>query len=418
MNIFQRVKGFARDQSLLLVSLAVLCAAFETLSVFVFSIEKRRTLLLLEYNAQESAAAFLDFYRQGVVLEQKEFEHIIGFAVYNGLGKPIIFSGDTPDTIDIQATDPERTVFDVDLENKTAEVIKRIDMYPSFMGAQSGVMRMRGMPPGRQQTPAAVYVLVDARGQLAVYRLYVLGQVAAPVVFVIGFAVIMYILLKNWEYRSEIASKKHLVHLGEAARTLSHEIKNPLSAIQIQAAILRKIIRDDQLDSVAVIEEEVGRLRNLVDRIGEFLRNPAGNPARLEVASFLTDMIARLPWPVEFGSEVSDQVAISFDADRFQSLFENLLKNAVESTDRDSKVEISVTATREGVRISVLDRGDGIDDEDRDRLFDPLFTTKDTGMGIGLAISRRFTEAAGGTLTLLPRKEGGTEARIDLPRIT
>ena len=101
-----------------------------------------------------------------------------------------------------------------------------------------------------------------------------------------------------------------------------------------------------------------------------------------------------------------------------QSLFENLLKNAVESTDGDSKMEISITASRDRVRISVLDRGDGIDDEDHDRLFDPLFTTKDTGMGIGLAISRRFAEAAGGTLTLLPRKEGGTEARIDLPRIT
>ena len=173
MNIFQRVKGFVRDQSTLLVSLTIICVAFAALSVLFFSNEKKHTLLFLEYKTQETAAVFLDFYRQGVVLEQKEFEQIIGFAVYSGSGEAIIFSGDTPETIDMQATDPERTLFDVDLEKKTAEIIKRIDMYPSFMGAQSGVMRMRGMPPGRQQAPAAVYVLVDARAQLGAYRLYV-----------------------------------------------------------------------------------------------------------------------------------------------------------------------------------------------------------------------------------------------------
>ena len=105
------------------------------------------------------------------------------------------------------------------------------------------------------------------------------------------------------------------------------------------------------------------------------------------------------------------------DKDRARSVFENLLKNAVESCEGDPEVEVVIKGGKRGlIHIFVMDRGDGIDSKDEKKIFDPFFTTKIHGSGIGLSISRQFVRARGGNVRLYSRDGGGTVAEVVLPR--
>ncbi|HKL58131.1 MAG TPA: ATP-binding protein, partial [Sphaerochaeta sp.] len=126
-------------------------------------------------------------------------------------------------------------------------------------------------------------------------------------------------------------------------------------------------------------------------------------------------LIKRFDKPIRFRSEKSAQILI--DRDRARSVFENLLKNAVESCSGDPEVEVAIRSGKRGlIHIFVMDRGDGISAKDEKKIFDPFFTTKIHGSGIGLSISRQFVRARGGNVRLYARDGGGTVAEVVLPR--
>jgi two-component system sensor histidine kinase HydH len=226
---------------------------------------------------------------------------------------------------------------------------------------------------------------------------------------------IRYLYKKTMRYKREAEAQKHLARLGEVARTLSHEIKNPLSAIQLQTGILRKTTSQDSPE-VKIIEEEVERLNLLVARIGEFLKNPEGRPEVIDADRFVVNLIPRFDGEIAFRREGSDGFLIRFDGERLRSVLENLFRNALESETAEAEVEVLLTSSKKHVEIAVFDRGKGLPQQAEESLFDPFFTTKIRGSGIGLAISKRFVEAAGGSLTLKSREGGGTEAHILLHR--
>ncbi|MGI6439682.1 MAG: ATP-binding protein [Sphaerochaetaceae bacterium] len=110
-------------------------------------------------------------------------------------------------------------------------------------------------------------------------------------------------------------------------------------------------------------------------------------------------------------------VSILFDPDRARSVFENLIKNAIESTqERDPHVEVElIKGKRKHIHIFIRDRGDGIVEAEMSKIFDPFYTTKIHGSGIGLSISRQFIQARGGNLKLYHREGGGTIVEVILP---
>ena len=103
------------------------------------------------------------------------------------------------------------------------------------------------------------------------------------------------------------------------------------------------------------------------------------------------------------------------DPERLRSVLENLLRNAIESGGPEEALSIEAGTEGGSARIEVLDRGAGLAPEARSSLFDPFFTTKSRGTGIGLAICKRFVEAAGGSIALEPRAGGGCRARLVIP---
>lgn len=223
------------------------------------------------------------------------------------------------------------------------------------------------------------------------------------------------LFLRNREYRETLERQKKLVVLGTAASTLAHEIKNPLLAIRLQASILEKTLPEASSAEVAVIKAEVDRLSRLTTRVNDFLRDPRGQPGLLDPVELAND-IGRSLCGRELVRTPQPRLMVSIDPERCRSILENLIRNALESGGDENQVEVAVSAEGATLNIDVLDRGAGIAAEDRARIFDPFYTTKSRGTGIGLAICERFASAAGGRVELSTRDGGGTRARLALPR--
>jgi signal transduction histidine kinase len=107
---------------------------------------------------------------------------------------------------------------------------------------------------------------------------------------------------------------------------------------------------------------------------------------------------------------------VEVDHDQIQRVLANLVTNAVEATGSGGVVEISVGQDARDVWIEVADNGPGISPADRERVFDPLYTTKPTGVGLGLALSRRYVEGNRGSLRVTDCDSGGACFRLTLPR--
>ena len=272
----------------------------------------------------------------------------------------------------------------------------------------------------RLSYPNIIYLSLDASSYSAeLVHLRLISFILLATTLLI-YAIVFYVYRQNRKYKALIVRQESLVSLGEAARTLTHEIKNPLSAITIQLALLKRTVPEENLADLATIEHETRRLRDLTDKVSDFLRNPLGNPERLDIVKGIRDLFPLFSVPVRYDEGSLDEAYAMFDSERFRSVFENLIKNAIEATreGEESDVSVSVRRTKRGMlEIAVKDRGVGISVKDQGKIFDPFFTTKIHGSGIGLSISMQFVKAVGGTLSLERRNGGGTCVIVTLKEV-
>jgi two-component system sensor histidine kinase HydH len=232
---------------------------------------------------------------------------------------------------------------------------------------------------------------------------------AALVAFVRG------LLLRNAEYRRRIEEQKSLVVLGTAASTLAHEIKNPLLSIRLQTRILEKTYPAGAQREIGIINDEVERLSALSHRVGDYLRDPAGNPSPIEIADMALEVGMRLCGRNVLKVSDPPPPRVLMDPERLRSVLENLVRNALEAGGPEEGVSIEASLIEGMAGVDVLDRGAGLAPEAAGKAFDPFFTTKSRGTGIGLSVCKRFVEAAGGSIALSPRQDGGCRARVLLP---
>lgn len=215
-------------------------------------------------------------------------------------------------------------------------------------------------------------------------------------------------------YQNALIQHRELLQFAEASRTLSHELQNPLAAILLQTALLKRA-SGQVAPEVAVIEEEAQRMSHLVARVRDFLKDPEGQPEQVDLGAQAQALAGRFAVPVQVEEVEPGPFLVTFDAHRLRSVVENLLKNAVESGDSPSP-RLRLSRPRPAwVRLEVLDSGRGFTAESLRNALNPFYTTKTTGTGIGLSITDSFVRAAGGRLKLENRPEGGARVVLDLP---
>ncbi|MCP3978948.1 MAG: HAMP domain-containing protein [bacterium] len=213
----------------------------------------------------------------------------------------------------------------------------------------------------------------------------------------------------------------------EIARRIAHEIKNPLTPIQLAAQRLRKKFSEgaQDLDTVlpeatASIEREVGALKRLVDEFSKFARMPEVAPREVEFGKLIDSVLALykgledVEWDVRVPPDLGP---VKLDPEQMRRVLINLIDNAVSAM--DGKGRLSISAERhagEGLlRVEVADSGPGIPPGDRDKMFSPYFSTKKRGTGLGLAIVHRVVTDHHGKIRVEDNRPGGANFVIEIP---
>jgi signal transduction histidine kinase len=201
-------------------------------------------------------------------------------------------------------------------------------------------------------------------------------------------------------YQAELVAEERLATIGKMAAELAHEVRNPLEAISGAAELLAR--GDTSGAFVDVIREEVRTLDAYLTGILEFARSGATVPEAAELGALLAETVA-LAGPMARDADVkirfeSDQCPLPCFVDRtaMKRAFFNLLANAIEASPKGSSVAIVQQRIDDTLRVSIADAGPGLSGEARVRAFEPYYTTKQRGTGLGLALVKRIVEAHGG----------------------
>ncbi len=224
--------------------------------------------------------------------------------------------------------------------------------------------------------------------------------------------------------QEQVLKSERLAALGQLVAEISHEIKNPLMMIGGFARQLIRKNRDEQdLNKLHVIAEEVERLENLLSDLRgyylprEMVKEPVDLKALLEeVLSLSAEDIEKTG--IETHLDIEEKAAtVVGDEKRLKQVFLNLIKNAMEAMDEGGHLWVATKRVDGQVEIRLRDSGSGISEADRDRIFDPFFSTKAHGTGLGLCVSKRIIEEHENSALSIESKEGeGTTFKIILPR--
>lgn len=227
---------------------------------------------------------------------------------------------------------------------------------------------------------------------------------------------------------SELMRAQKAATWQEVARRIAHEIKNPLTPIQLSAQRLRKkyFAKSQDLDeifdnSTSTIIREVNSLKTLVDEFSAFARMPSPQPRPCDLHDILREVVLLYEGAhkdIIIVQEMNGRLpTLHLDRDQIKRVFMNLFENAIEAMKKKGRLWISTMydQDKKTVMVEIADEGRGIHPEDMDKLFLPYFSRKKTGSGLGLAIVNRIISDHNGHITVTPHHPKGTRFIIELP---
>jgi signal transduction histidine kinase len=208
---------------------------------------------------------------------------------------------------------------------------------------------------------------------------------------------------------------------------LAHEIRNPLNAAKLQLELLERRLRrsgDDPklLDPVGLAHHEMQRLTNMLNEFLAFARPPDLNTAEHDAVAIARQVIElERPYAHRTGTELAlapgpDTARVTVDTGKLHQIVQNLVRNAIEAAGRDGHVSVGVKEEHGALRISVTDDGPGIAPDIQPRIYEPFFSTKESGTGMGMSIVHNFVAMHEGRIDITTGA-GGTVVEVTIPRL-
>lgn len=226
------------------------------------------------------------------------------------------------------------------------------------------------------------------------------------------------------ESRDQLLQAERLATAGKMSASFAHEIRNPLSSMRMLAQMLLQkpdMSGDRAQRSVQYILEEIERIDTIVKGLMDFARPAELNLTRQPVAPVLQNVLALMEATlahhhIQLTLDVSPETPeIRFDSDKLKQAFMNLVLNAVEAMPQGGELRVSTFIADENVCIQVADTGVGIPEADVPRIFEPFFTRKTKGTGLGLANVERVIAEHAGKVEIDSRPGDGTRVVVKLP---
>ncbi|HHH27076.1 MAG TPA: hypothetical protein ENK57_01835 [Polyangiaceae bacterium] len=285
--------------------------------------------------------------------------------------------------------------------------------------------RRRGALVLRRLGRAHSYHEVLPKDGDAPYLMLVARQVAAA----LGKTELLISLRRSYDEleaaQRELVNQARLAAIGELAAVVAHEVRNPLGAIFNALSALNRVAtgRDGNDEPVTqllgILKEEAHRLERIVSDLIDFSRPAPSSKRDLALAPIAAEALDSAAADAE-----AREVKLELDADEglravvdehlLRRALLNLVDNATQATKRGGVVRVRVARDDEGAFVEVADEGHGIPDDDLGRIFEPFYTTRATGTGLGLAVVRRFADSHGGTIDVSSAPERGSVFTIRL----
>jgi len=221
------------------------------------------------------------------------------------------------------------------------------------------------------------------------------------------------------EKTKKLAQAERLSAIGELSARLAHDLRNPLTVLKGVVEIARARTNSDETyfstKQIDMMERAIARMSNQIDDVLEFVKIQSLHTTKNSLLDTIGLSLAKINKPSNVQIHIPDHsVEFVYDADKIEIVFDNLLNNSIQAINDDGKITIRIIDLENEVEIEVEDSGDGVSDEIISKVFEPLFTTKKKGTGLGLASCKSIVEQHGGSIYV---RNNPTVFTIKLPKM-
>ncbi len=231
--------------------------------------------------------------------------------------------------------------------------------------------------------------------------------------------------------RKELLRKERLAALGQLTATVSHELRNPLGAMRTSIAAIKRLVRDDQAllhRSIEIADRSVSRCDNIINDLLDYSRARRLEPEVTAVDDWLGQLLReyRIPPSVTLSPSLGCEATVAIDRERLRRAIVNLLDNACQAMlgeggaaepENERILAVATARTDRGVEISVADNGPGMAPEEFEKIFEPMYSTKAFGVGLGLQIVKQILSQHGGDVEVDRRAGPGARFVVWLPLV-
>jgi PAS domain S-box-containing protein len=220
----------------------------------------------------------------------------------------------------------------------------------------------------------------------------------------------------------QMSNSEKLASIGRLAAGIAHEIGNPLTSIFSFVQILREVEQDEfKKDSLNTIYFHINRISEILKQLSGFTKMPISEPRVCKVNDIIDTSLNLIQYDkkareISVVRELSPEMpAVSCDSNQLSQVFVNLILNAVDAMPQGGTLTVRSAVKEAAVVIEFEDTGSGISKENLTKIFDPFYTTKEKGTGLGLAVSYNIVKKMNGTLTVESEPNKGTTFTITMP---
>lgn len=224
------------------------------------------------------------------------------------------------------------------------------------------------------------------------------------------------------DVQEKLIRAERLAAVGELASSVGHELRNPLNVIRNCAYLLGMHLTEkgdeEALKSLQVLDKQIDIANRIVTDLMDFTRLQPPSRQRIDLSSLVNESLvsASVPEEIKVKSSLNAiRLSVHVDAEQIGRVFTNIICNACQAMNGRGDLDISAVIEEPYVWVSFRDSGCGINEENMAKIFEPLFTTKPKGFGLGLAISKRLVEQNEGEIIVDNQVDHGAIFRVKLP---